>query len=119
MLNNLKEFKRNIFLRTDKENIAIDFSDYNSLVDDLFFLERRNFLRKYKLDSSLRTSEIHLLESFHFKTFDKGEIEIDMHKYDGDYEFVYRIISSTPQSLKIQEEFEQSWMNEDFNISLH
>lgn len=119
MLNNLIEFKRNTFLRADKKNIAIDFSDYNSLMNDLFFLERKSFIKKYKLDSGLTTSEFHLLEKFYFKTFDKGEIEIDMHKYDGDYEFIYRVISSTPQSTKIQEEFEPSWMNEDFNISLH
>lgn len=118
MLKNINDLKREVFVNVNGELHKVSFTNYNEIVDDIIFLSQQDFIEKYRINFASAIQDLHLVDVFHFKTFDGGEIEIELHKFDGDYDFKYKTKGRSEQSQKIQEDFETLWANDDLAVLL-
>lgn len=118
MLENITEMKRQVFININDEFHKVLFKNYNEILDDIVFLTQKDFIEKHKINYPSAIQDLHLVTVFHFKTFDAGEIEIELHKFDGDYDFKYITKSKSEQTQKIQDDFEVSLVNDDLAVQL-
>ena len=118
MLKNVTELKKEVFVSINNELYKPTFSNYNEIFEDSILNSHQEFIEKYKIKYPSAIQDFHLITVYHYKTFDRGEIEIQLHKFDGDYDFKYKSKSETEQSQKIQDDFEASWINDDLAVQL-
>lgn len=116
MLRNVLELKKIVFVSINEKLHRVSFNDYNEIFEDCILLLHQEFIEKYKINFVSAIKELHLVTAYQYKTFDGGEIEIELHKFDGDYDFKYNARKATEQTQKIQDEFEASWINDDLAI---
>lgn len=118
MLENINELKRQVLAEINGSLHSPVFTNYREMLGDSFLLNKKEFIIKYSIDFKSEVKNLHLIDIFLFKTFDGGEIEIELHKYDGDYEYKYNTKIASEQVQKIQDNFEASWINDNLNVLL-
>lgn len=118
MLKNVAELKKEVFVSINNELHKPVFTDYNEVLEDSILFSHQEFIEKYKIKYFSAIQDFHLITAYQYKTFDGGEIEIELHKFDGDYDFKYKTKSQTEQIKKIQDDFEASWINDDLTAQL-
>lgn len=118
MLKNVSELKKKVFVSINETFHSVLSNDYNEIFEDCVLLSHQEFIEKYKINFTSVIEELHLITTYQYKTFDGGEIEIELHKFDGDYDFKYNARKATEQTQKIQDDFEASWVNDDLAVRL-
>ncbi|MCF6149420.1 MAG: hypothetical protein E3K37_12265 [Candidatus Kuenenia sp.] len=118
MLEDISQFQRDVIVSINGQFFHPKFDKYRDMLGDCFLIDNKEFIQKYKIDYKGKIENMHLIDIFNFKTFDGGEIEVELHKYDGDYRYVYNMTTLTLQSQKIQDDFEACWVNDELAILL-
>lgn len=118
MLKNISELQKKVLVSINNELYNPSFTSYNEIFEDCILSSYQEFIEKYKINFHSAIQELHLITIYQYKTFDGGEIEIELHKFDGDYDFKYNTKRKTEQTQKIQDDFETSWVNDDLAVQL-
>jgi hypothetical protein len=118
MIRNISQLRKRVLVSINNELHNPSFTNYNEIFEDCILSTHQDFVEKYKINFQSTIHELHLITIYEYKTFDGGEIEIELHKFDADYDFKYNTKIKTAQTKKIQEEFEVTWINDDLAIQL-
>ena len=118
MMKNVKEMKKEVLVSINGTLSNISLNDYNEILDNFIFLSQIDFITKYRIKYPMAIQDLHLVTTYRYKTFDGGEIEVELHKFDGDYDFKYNMEKYSQQAQKIQDDFEASWVNDNLAVQL-
>lgn len=112
MLQNVTEMKRDVFVSINHFPYKVSYTSYNQIMEDVIFCTDEIFFEKYNINLTEPVWDLHLVTVFNFKTFDGGKMIVELHKFDGDYWFIYKPVFETTETQIIRDEFEPYWRND-------